>query len=240
MNVDIDCSISVVAWPEFDLSAEQLRRDGRVRIPNFLSHGIEYLYNFARSNDEWIQVINTEDGVLEIDLDEWENFDIQKKSKIKSDMYQRASRGFQYSYAAVAVPDVKELTEEPGPLADFFRFTQQSGTKDLLAKLTGVPDLRFTDGQLTVYNPGDLLTGHDDAVEGKDRVAAFVLGLTPIWRLEWGGLLHFHPQDKEPVLALVPDFNSLDLFTVPRLHSVSQISPSALLPRYALTGWLSR
>jgi Rps23 Pro-64 3,4-dihydroxylase Tpa1-like proline 4-hydroxylase len=29
-------------------------------------------------------------------------------------------------------------------------------------------------------------------VAGKNRVAAYVLNLTPRWRVEWGGLLMFH------------------------------------------------
>lgn len=219
--------------------AEILQREGRVRVPNFLSTGAEYLKRFLEETDEWIQVINTESDILEIDLDEWQAYDPGQRRAIEKAMYNRASRNFQYSYAAIRIPQPDELDEDDDPLNDFARFIARPDTKKSLKALTGHAELQFTDGQATVYHPGDILTGHDDAVAGKKRIAAFVLGMTPIWRLEWGGLLHFHPKADEPAIALVPQFNTLDLFIVPRLHSVSQISPAALSPRFAITGWLS-
>lgn len=219
--------------------ADSLRHEGRVRIPGFLSSGAEYLKDFLAGTDEWIQVINTDRDVLEIDLDEWQGFDPDRRGAIQDAMYARASQSFQYSYAAIRVPQPDELDEEDDPLNDFALFMARPETKKMLEALTGRANLQFTDAQATAYHPGDILTGHDDAVAGKKRVAAFVLGMTPVWRLEWGGLLHFHPLADEPAITMVPQFNSLDLFLVPRLHSVSQVSPAALYPRYAITGWLS-
>ncbi len=220
--------------------AEELQREGRVRVPGFLSYGAQFLHDFLNETDEWIQVINTEKGVLEIDMDEWQQYDSRKRAQIERDMYARASRGFQYSYSAISIAAPHELEAYDCPLTNFARFMARPDTKKVLQSLTGHADLKFTDGQATAYHAGDILTGHDDAVAGKNRIAAFVMGLTPVWRLEWGGLLHFHGEDKESALALVPQFNTLDLFSVPRLHSVSQVSPAALYPRYAITGWLSK
>lgn len=240
-SVQIDCNSKIDSQ---ELS-EILLRDGRVRVPEFLSSGAEFLNGFLAGTDDWIQVINTETGVLEIDLDEWQALKPKRRREIQTAMYARASRGFQYSYAAMRIPqpgelDENELDEEQGPLNEFAKFMAKPATKEILEALTGHSDLQFTDGQATVYNPGDILTGHDDAVAGKRRIAAFVLGMTPVWRLEWGGLLHFHPDADEPAITLVPKFNCLDLFLVPRLHSVSQVSAAALFPRFALTGWLSQ
>jgi Rps23 Pro-64 3,4-dihydroxylase Tpa1-like proline 4-hydroxylase len=233
--VQIDCNSRLDAQN----LAHILLQDGRVRVPEFLSSGAEFLNGFLARTDDWIQVINNETGVMEIDLDEWLAIEPERRRTIQSAMYARASRGFQYSYAAIRIPQPDELDEDEGPLNEFAKFMAKPETKKTLETLTGYSDLQFTDGQATVYNPGDILTGHDDAVAGKKRIAAFVLGMTPVWRLEWGGLLHFHPEAGEPAIALVPQFNSLDLFLVPRLHSVSQVSPAALFPRFALTGWLS-
>ena len=108
----------------------------------------------------------------------------------------------------------------------------------LLERIIGKGPLRFRDGQATTYGPGDLLTAHDDNVAGKRRVAAFVLGLTPVWRLEWGGLLMFHGADRATAAALMPRFNTLDLFLVPQVHSVSVVVPGIDARRYAITGWL--
>lgn len=100
--------------------------------------------------------------------------------------------------------------------------------------------MRLVDGQATRYLPGHFLTGHDDDVAGKGRIAAYVLNLTPAWRTEWGGLLQFHDPAGDVLRGLLPRFNTLNLFTVPQLHSVSLVAPFAASPRYAVTGWIRR
>ena len=100
--------------------------------------------------------------------------------------------------------------------------------------MTGAADIAFADAQATAYAPGDFLTAHDDNVAGKARRAAYVLGLTPGWRTDWGGLLLFHRDST----AWVPRFNTLNLFGVPQPHSVSQVASFAGNRRYAVTGWL--
>ena len=75
---------------------------------------------------------------------------------------------------------------------------------------------------------------------GKDRIAAYVFGMTPRWRPEWGGLLLFHGENEASVSGNVPRYNTLDLFKVPQRHSVSIVTPAAPTRRYAITGWLRR
>jgi Rps23 Pro-64 3,4-dihydroxylase Tpa1-like proline 4-hydroxylase len=65
-----------------------------------------------------------------------------------------------------------------------------------------------------------------------------VFGLTPQWRIEWGGLLLFHGADGQVERGFVPRFNSLALFAVPQLHSVSMVTRAAPYRRYSITGWL--
>ena len=108
-----------------------------------------------------------------------------------------------------------------------------------LGAITGIATPRFVDGQVTAYGPGDFLTGHDDDVANSRRRAAFVLGMTPQWRMEWGGLLMFHDRGAIPFSGLCPQFNTLDLFQVPKYHSVSLVSPAAPRRRFAITGWLA-
>ncbi len=196
--------------------------------------------DYLAHTDEWIQVINKPGGVLEMELDEWQALGTRRKSDIQRDMYARGARGFQYSYAAIRIPTEDELDDDDSPLADFSRFMMSAGLRETVEAIIGSGKLHFTDGQATSYGVGDFLTGHDDDVPGRDRLAAFVLGMTPIWRLEWGGLLIFHPTTSSDALALVPAFNTLDLFAVPALHSVSQVVPCAEGTRHAVTGWLSR
>ena len=50
------------------------------------------------------------------------------------------------------------------------------------------------------------------------RLAAFTLSLSSGWREEWGGLLHLTDENGGIERTLVPEFNSLVLFNVPRNH----------------------
>ena len=227
--------------PTLDLAklAKRYQETGRVRIPAFLNTGVAEMRDYLKHNDEWIQVINNPDGVFEMELNEWDALGPRRKTAIQREMYARGARGFQYSYAAIRIPTENELDDDDSPLADFSRFMTSTGLLEAVEAIVGTENLSFTDGQATSYGVDDFLTGHDDAVPGRDRVAAFVLGMTPIWRLEWGGLLIFHQAAGAEALALVPAFNTLDLFAVPALHSVSQVMPCAEGPRHALTGWLS-
>ena len=112
----------------------------------------------------------------------------------------------------------------------------EPATLEIMRRITGARDVTFADAQGTAYHPGDFLAGHDDDVAGKQRRAAYVLGLCPAWRLEWGGLLLF---DRGVELdGMVPGFDRLTLFGVPQRHSVSMVAPFAAAPRYAVTGWL--
>lgn len=47
----------------------------------------------------------------------------------------------------------------------------------------------------------------------------------------------FH-RDGVRVEALAPGFNCLDLFAVPQMHSVSQVTHAACFPRLSVTGWM--
>ena len=92
----------------------------------------------------------------------------------------------------------------------------QEATLNMLRKIVGDDAVAMADAQATAYAPGDFLTGHDDGVAGKNRVAAYVLGLTPAWRCEWGGLLLFHGVQGDAAEAWVPHFNTLNIFAVPQ------------------------
>ena len=110
----------------------------------------------------------------------------------------------------------------------------------LLRRIIGDDSIARVDGQATRYLGGHFLTAHDDNVTGKNRVAAYVLSLTPAWRTEWGGLLQFHDNAGDVSGAFAPCFNALHLFRVPQLHSVTYVTPFAGAPRYSVTGWLRR
>jgi SM-20-related protein len=109
---------------------------------------------------------------------------------------------------------------------------------ELARAVTGDDRIDFADAQATRYRPGHVLTAHDDAAEGKNRLYAYVLNLTREWRPDWGGVLAFEGPDGHVVDGYVPSFNALNLFAVPMRHAVTQVSSFALRDRLSITGWL--
>lgn len=165
----------------------------------------------------------------------------RQRSELDEAVFSGARGGFQFRYETIRVPDDhRARSASRDPLAAFARWWSGGAARRLLRDITGLADIEFADAQATAYSPGDFLTEHDDAVHGKRRLAAYVLNLTPQWRLEWGGLLMFHPSGQQPARALVPGFNRLNLFRVPQAHSVSEVTRAAAYRRYAITGWLRR
>ena len=227
--------------PNLDVTAiaAAYHRDGRVRITDFFAAGASELRTHLDTTGDWIQLISTDDGALEIDMEARAQMKPRRWGKIQSDMHKRAYTGFQYSYGGIRIPGDDELDDDTTPLYGFANFVRTKSFLDLLSAITGQSDLHFTDGQATAYGTGDFLTGHDDNVTGKNRVAACVFGMTRIWRLEWGGVLVFHSTDHQSGEIVVPQFNTLDLFKVPQIHSVSLVTPAAPHRRLAVTGWLN-
>jgi len=226
--------------PELDRAA--LRRayleDGRVRVHGLLEDGAVALYDHLLARTDWIHLISVEGDVLELDPAAKAALAPEAWAAIEAAAQERVRTDFQYRYQALRVPEDDEFALLDDPLADFARLMQSAPMLDFLREVTGHDALAFTDGQATAYGPGDFLTGHDDDVDGKDRLAAYVYGLTPHWRIEYGGLLLFHGPRERTVAGHTPRFDTLDLFRVPQQHSVSLVAPAAPHRRFAVTGWL--
>ncbi len=235
-------AINFALHPQLDVdaAARAMRQTGRVHIPQFLTpESADQLHMLLRNRDDWVQVINSEDRLVELSRATRAAMHDEQRLALDTAVYAGARSGFQYRYEAIRVPDeAAERQASADPLATLAGWMSSPEIMDVLRRLTGMHDAVFVDAQATAYSPGDFLTGHDDAFPGKARRAAYVLGLTPVWRAEWGGLLLFHPAGHARADALVPGFNSLNLFRVPQMHSVTEVSRAAAYRRYAITGWL--
>ena len=230
--------------PDLDLPAlaREYKAAGRVRIYGLLvEEAVDELYDFLHENKGWWQLINSPNGIIELDRQKRAEMTADELNELDREVHANARFGFQYRYEGLRVPDDPEdLEKDEDPLAAFARLMSSGPMIDFLRTVTGSAEVAFTDGQATAYGPGDFLTGHDDDVPGKDRIAAYVFGITPGWRPEWGGLLLFHGDKDATVSGNVPRYNTLDLFAVPQRHSVSLVTPAAPARRYAVTGWLRR
>lgn len=222
------------------LLAEAYHSAGRIRLPDLLiAADAEALAADLIAREDWWQLQNRPEGVLELSRRTRARMGAKRRAALDEALHARARQGFQYRYEGLRVPDdPADMADPLDPLAALARLMRSTPLLDLFGTVLGRRDLHFTDGQATAYSPGDFLTCHDDGVAGRGRVAAVVLGLTRGWRADWGGLLLFH-EDHGTMSGLVPGFNTLDLFAVPQLHSVSLVSPAAPCARYAITGWLA-
>jgi Rps23 Pro-64 3,4-dihydroxylase Tpa1-like proline 4-hydroxylase len=150
----------------------------------------------------------------------------------------RTEGTFNYLYDSILISDEDNQPREQGSLAgEFASFLCSDAVIDLVVEITGEPSIAFADAFASRYGPGDFLTIHHDKKVGSNRLAAYVLGLTPNWRPEWGGMLLFHDAEGDVELGLSPQFNVLNLFGVPQDHSVSLVAPFAPAPRLSVTGW---
>ena len=228
--------------PRLDVSAlaKNFQENGRVHIPGFLHvEDATALYEKLRYHTDWVQVLATTNGAVELDRPTRAQLDEDQIKALNEAVYAQARSGFQYRFETARVPDsARERAANSDIIYRFAEFMSTDRVRDFLRAITGSDAIEYADAQATAYAPGDFLTGHDDDVQGKFRRAAYVFGLTPVWRLEWGGLLLFHGSDGHVDCGLVPTFNTLNLFKVPQLHSVSEVTQAAAYRRYAITGWL--
>lgn len=212
---------------------------GHCRIePLLAGDGAAALHTMLRGRDDWRQLINQGDKLFELDRPAQAALSEAQRADLDRAVYAGAREGFQYRYESIRVPDdAAARAASTDPLARFAEWMSGAEVQDLVAAISGRDDIAFADAQATAYSPGDFLTGHDDDFAGKHRRCAYVAGFTAQWRIEWGGLLLFHGRDGA-VRGCSPGFNTLDLFAVPQMHSVTEISRAAANRRYAITGWM--
>jgi SM-20-related protein len=225
---------------DVDALAQAYARDGIVRVPNVLAdEAAAALHAGLRGRSDWVQVFNSGDKLFELDRATRGDLPADKQAELDLAIYAGARTGFQYRYETIRVPDSREQRlASSDPLFAVAQSMSDGAALETLRTITGAPDIHYADAQGTAYAPGDFLTGHDDKFVGKNRRAAYVFSLTPVWRLEWGGLLIMHGEGDEPGQAYMPGMNLLTIFRVGQMHSVSEVSKAAAYRRYSVTGWL--
>lgn len=220
--------------------ARDFARDGRVTIDGLIDEASAVeLYRHLQARDDWRHIVINEDKLVELDRATRAGLTDHQREILDQAVYGGAQSGFQARYDAIRVPDdAADRSASDDLLVKLAEWLSSGTMRDFLRAVTGDQAITFADAQATAYSPGDFLTGHDDVVEEKRRSAAYVFGLTPQWRIEWGGLLLFHQGPR--VTGISPGFNQLNLFRVGQLHSVSEVTRAAPVRRYSVTGWLRR
>lgn len=216
------------------------RAQGHARVePVLHDAGARALAASLDESAPWVRVLNQADKVWDLGREALAELGPQRQAALVEAVHAQARDGFQFLYDSLRVSeDAAERSARGLPVDALLEALNTQPWLDAFRTLTGVPDIRMVDGQATRYLPGHFLTAHDDNVAGKNRVAAYILSLTPDWRTEWGGLLQFHDASGDVAHALRPRFNALHLLRVPQVHSVSYVAPFAGRARLSITGWL--
>jgi SM-20-related protein len=216
-------------------SAGLLARDGYVRIESVLAPtAAEALEVHLR--DELVWNLTLRQGEKNWDATPAEQR-LLGRQRLEAMATAGISDGFRYLFDVVRIPSDQIDFAGKNLLSD--QLTEWWGSPAALAiwsKLTGRNDITGVEMMATRYCPGHFLTRHNDH-SGK-RAVAFVLSLSRDWRAEWGGLLQFLDEEGDIERTLIPSYNSLVLFTIPREHIVSAVAPFAPAARLSVSGWL--
>ncbi len=216
------------------LCAAIFRQLGRVHIPGALTDdAAQRLYRSLAKETPWSLCFNN--GGESFDL---ENQTPDERRQHAMGAWERARSQFQYIYENHRLTHMGEPYVDPKHyLAKLVTFLNMPEFLTFVHHVTGMRNIMFADAQATLYKPGDFLTIHDDRDDPKKRLAAYVLNFTPQWRADWGGILQFTDAGGHIIEGFTPSFNALNLFRVPQLHMVSQVSLFGAY-RYSVTGWL--
>lgn len=216
----------------------RLRSTGRAQLTDLLTEAsADHLRREAETVDYNI-VTRRSTGHVDLPAAWLASLEPSRRQALGEAVQAAATDEFQYLYDNHPIHDLAEAGAAAPVWADLVTFLNGEAFLGLMREVTGEPRIALADAQLTRFRKGHFLTSHDDTAEGKHRYFAYVLGLTPSWRIDWGGLLAFHGADGNVAEAFTPRFNTLNLLRVPQPHSVTQVALSAGADRISVTGWL--
>jgi Rps23 Pro-64 3,4-dihydroxylase Tpa1-like proline 4-hydroxylase len=227
--------------PRLDLDEARAKfaAERRVQLSPFLSDAdADLLSDHLAEREDWYLVVNSGPQVVNISPQQQAALSPQQREQLEEAVVNGGRHGFQFRYHSIKVSDAEGERRGAGDLLnDFALWLSSAPVVAALHHITAARDVCFADAQATRYGPGHFLTAHNDSDEVKQRRVAYVLSLTRDWRAKWGGLLLFHAPDGSIERGYVPKFNTLSLFAVPQVHSVSWVTPMADGVRHSVTGW---
>ncbi len=217
---------------------ERLARTGRAQLPDILAADYASALRDAADAVDFNVVTRRSTGHVDLPAAWLASLDPQRRQALGETVQASATDQFQYLFDNHPIYDMAEAGVAAPVWGELVAFLNGDAFLDLMRLVTREPRIALADAQLTRFRPGHFLTEHDDTADGKNRYFAYVLNLTPTWRIDWGGLLAFHGPDGNVGEAFTPRFNTLNLLKVPQPHSVTQVALSAGADRVSVTGWL--
>jgi len=225
--------------PKLDINAlrSEFSKTGRIRAKNVLEPDIANAVAAEMAQLPYKVFCATGEGVAVIDPQEMAGWDRARQGELQRMLAQAASRAEGFAYFGYRMTESWKAGAPDTALGRFYSQLRSEKTLDVIRKITGVRTFDNVFAQATQYLPGHYLTRHLDDPKGELRKLAFVWGFTPKWDPDWGGLLQFFDNAGDPTFSYSPGFNTLDLFDVSHVHSVTLVAPFALNPRQTVSGW---
>ncbi len=212
---------------------EEFATKGYVRIDNFLSNAdAEQLADYYQNTVEFTNAFFTDNHNREATDKQIGALPVEERRRLFRAIQQNAAQGVGFLYGRKKVE-----TTDQDLTGQLLSAMNAENIVSIISQITNKPELKYADGQATRYRVGDFLTRHIDNLAGETRQIAYVVGLTKQWHPDWGGLLQFFEPTGEPTNSLSPTFNSLTLFDVNKVHSVTSVASFAPQQRFSLTGW---
>ena len=237
MNVSVASRLELDPGLQPERYREVFQRYGRLHVPAFLSAGTaKALWSTLDTAPGWLCALHGATGHYEIPAAEIEELPADERRRFEGAVQADARHGFRYMFDSIRI---SEAAGRPVPplLARWQAFVNGPEFLRFLRELTGDGRIAYCDSMATRYRTGHFATAHEDEIEEKHRLYAYVLNLTPRWRADWGGLLLFLDEDDHVAEGYVPAFNAINVFRVPQRHAVSFVTPAAAGPRLSITGW---
>ncbi|MEH0196947.1 2OG-Fe(II) oxygenase family protein [Caulobacter sp. CCNWLY153] len=232
--LSLDPSLTPKAW------REAFAASGRLHVPGFLTADSASRLHAALTIDTpWSGVVGVGTRLWNLPLDGPGALSAADDAALDRQVAEETRAGFGFRFDNFRVSDEIEAGRREGRLLEAaYDLINGEAFLGFVRDLTGDDRPEYCDCQATRYRPGHFLTEHDDHADGKNRLYAYVLNLTPRWRSDWGGLLLFLDGDGHVAEGYTPSFNALNIFRVPQKHAVSYVTPHAAGPRLSLTGWI--
>lgn len=233
-------SLKLDASKDWQSEAKRFADTGRTQAQGILqADSAETLHELIANQPNWNAVFDRQGTHVDLNANALSVLTPQQMKGLLGHINETAAHGFQYFFANIPLYDIYHSRRDaPAGLRQLYEFINGEAFLETCRALTGFDHIAFADAQITRYGPGQFLTRHDDNVKGKNRLAAFVLNMTPEWRAEWGGTLEFYDEPGNVLEGFMPSFNALNLFKVPQSHAVTYVPPFAGGYRYGITGWL--
>ncbi|MAJ68697.1 MAG: proline hydroxylase [Alteromonadaceae bacterium] len=230
-------NLQITFHPEinFEAISAEYQHDKRVRVQSLIPMDqAEQVYNSLSKEAPYKLALLRDGRPTTLADNEWKQLPDNQKQRIHTETMQNAAKGVGFIYGRYQLSNQKE------PIANLAALHQWLNSEAVLSwvrEISGHHDIVAASAQATRYTAGQFLTRHMDTHSTEQRRLAYVLSFSPNWHPDWGGLLQFYEKNGTPRDAWAPGFNTLSIFDVEHIHSVTYITPFSLTPRLSVTGW---